>query len=726
MTSHAKFESASGREFTLRNFSLLLAVVLVAWRWPIFFGGESFIYRDFGYFGYPLAFHHRASFWDGVIPLWNPLNHCGIPFLAQWNTMVLYPGSFLYLLLPLEFSLSFFCLIHLWLAGVGMFLLAHSFYQNGFAAAFAGLAFAINGLSLNFLLWPNNVAALAWMPFVIWLGLRIRCRVDFLAATAAASLQMLTGAPEVILLTWAIFLALAAVRCATLRNVGPLKQFALLCLVVAAVCAAQLLPFLDLVQISQRHRDFGGSLWSMPLWGWASFAVPQIFTYILSSGVRFQYDQLWTSSYYPAIAVTLLALSRLVSLRRNDGRDIALGGIAILAVILSMGPAAHAYSFFKAVIPGFGLMRFPIKFVIATLFALPLLAAAALARTASPTRTRSVTFTLVAVGAAGMVAYARFYPKYEPPFDNWPLTFHSAVVALLFAALALALWGKPNRWAHWALLALIPVEIFLQIPNPSPTIPRAALMPSPSADTGRAMLSREVWEKLYLETLPDTHANFLHNRAALNANLNLLAHAPKIDGFFSLNTSHAEALRNQLYARGQENLATPMDLMGVSRLAIPSSDGRFNWITRTNPLPLVTAGQSPRTLPEADLLPALFWLQFKPRQMALFPSKFSGYSSNAVPATVNDIGYGAHCVEFEVEAASPTLAVISSSFHPNWRAHVNGQPRELLRANFAFMAVPVPQGNSKVILEYEDRAFQFGLFISAAAILGLVGLALKQ
>ena len=55
----------------------------------------------------------RESFWRGEMPLWNPYNNCGLPFLAQWNTLALYPGSLFYLLLPLSWALGVFCLLHL-------------------------------------------------------------------------------------------------------------------------------------------------------------------------------------------------------------------------------------------------------------------------------------------------------------------------------------------------------------------------------------------------------------------------------------------------------------------------------------------------------------------------------------------------------------------------------------------------------------------------------------
>ena len=62
-------------------------------------GTHSFFFRDYGVLGYPFIHHARESFWRGELPLWNPLSNCGVPFLAQWNTMPLYPPALIYLLL---------------------------------------------------------------------------------------------------------------------------------------------------------------------------------------------------------------------------------------------------------------------------------------------------------------------------------------------------------------------------------------------------------------------------------------------------------------------------------------------------------------------------------------------------------------------------------------------------------------------------------------------------
>ena len=219
---HGRSGFATGRDrpaeawFTPGRFALLLLALIFAAYPDVMLGSHTFFHRDYGCFGYPLAHFHRESFWRGEVPLWNPLNNCGLPFHAQWNTMTLYPLSVIYVLFPLPWSLGFFCLGHLLLGGLGMYFLARRWTNNPFAACFAGLAYALNGLTVHALMWPNNIAALGWMPFVVLLAERAwreGGRAVLLAAVVGA-VQMLAGAPEVILFTW---LVVGAVWLAGLR-----------------------------------------------------------------------------------------------------------------------------------------------------------------------------------------------------------------------------------------------------------------------------------------------------------------------------------------------------------------------------------------------------------------------------------------------------------------------------------------------------------------------------
>lgn len=190
--------------FTPGRFALILAGLIVVCFPGVVFGWETFFFRDFNGFAYPLAYYTGQRLGHGELPLWNPLNCCGLPFLAEWNTMVLYPGLWLCLLFPLSWSLGMFCLGHLFFAGLGMYFLARRWTGNGLAASVAGLVFAFNGLTWSLLMGPSNVAAIAWMPWVV-VGVEGAWREGgrrVVWAGLAGAMQMLTGVPETILLTW--------------------------------------------------------------------------------------------------------------------------------------------------------------------------------------------------------------------------------------------------------------------------------------------------------------------------------------------------------------------------------------------------------------------------------------------------------------------------------------------------------------------------------------------
>jgi hypothetical protein len=159
-------------ELTAARLALLLGALLLVSYPDILACTHAFFYRDTGQFGFPVAWYLRDCFWRGEVPLWNPYNNCGIPFLAQWNTLAVYPLSLFYELAPMPWGMNFFILGHVFLAAIGMYFLALRWFGNRFAASFAGLMFAWNGLALNCWMWPCHIAALGWMPWVVLLAER--------------------------------------------------------------------------------------------------------------------------------------------------------------------------------------------------------------------------------------------------------------------------------------------------------------------------------------------------------------------------------------------------------------------------------------------------------------------------------------------------------------------------------------------------------------------------
>ena len=77
-------------------------------------------------------------------------------------------------------------------------------------------------------------------------------------------------------------------------------------------------------------------------------------------------------------------------------------------------------------------------------------------------------------------------------------------------------------------------------------------------------------------------------------------------------------------------------------------------------------------------------------------------------------------VRLGVEARRPCWLVLADTFFPGWTVTVDGEPREIARANLAFRAVAVGPGDQVVEFRYEPLSFRGGALLSALAALALL------
>ena len=716
---------------TTRRFAVLLGLLTVASYPQVFLGLQTFVYRDFGLFTYPVAYYFRESFWRGEIPLWNPLNNCGVPFLAQWNTQVLYPPALFYLLLPLSWSLGVFCLLHLFWGGLGMFMLAQRWTQNRFAAAFAGIVFAFNGVMLNDLMWLSNLAGFCWMPWVVWLTERAwrEGGSTISPAAVAGALQMLSGGAEAVLLTWVLLGALSLMELirGEFPRRGILLRTCVIALLIGGMSAAQLLPFFDLLDYSRRQQDISAGMWPMPITGWANFFVP-LFHCHSSQGVFMQDSQFWTNSYYVGAATVVFALSAPWRAKRR-GRVWLLMTLVLFCFTLTLGEATPVYGWFIRHVSALGLIRYPIKFVILPVFALPLLAACFLSEKSNDDRGKISGRAWIWIWAAAFVlilALTAWHMLTAPPDDERKIVLINGLMrAVFFTAIILAwfLAGntpglKPRRVWQVLFLMLVWLDLFRQIPLPhtagnavyQPGLPRHGT--APQWGVARAQIPSPVRNKFQHRFLRDPATDYFGRRFALAHDCNLLDDIPKCDGFYSLYLSDYAVLFYNFYNDGQP--AEPLqDFLGVSQVLVLETN-RFDWLLRATFLPLLTAGQQPRFADDLTTLHMLTNADFHPRQEVYLPLEAKSFVtvSNVAAVKLSAVQYSAQRIEASVETAAPAMVVVAQTYYHLWRAYVDGQPTRLWRANYAFQALAIPAGSHQVKLVYEDRRFRLGMMIS--------------
>lgn len=723
---------------------MFVAGIIVLRFMPVLMGRETFFYRDYGLFTYPIAHYYRDCFWRGEFPQWNPLNNFGVPLLGQWNTALLYPPSLFYLLLPLTWALAVFNLAHLVLAAMGMYFLARRWTGSQLAAAVAGMAFAFNGLSLHMLMWISNLAAWAWMPWVVLAAERAwrEGGRSLTWAALAGGIQMLSGAPELIILTWAFagLLWLAQFWRRDIPRKQMFNRMLVICVLTGGLAAAQLLPFMELLAHSQRDPGFQDSKWAMPGWGWANFFVPLFHCTPSIIGIYSQDDQQWTSSYYLGIGVVALALLASNQLRRNQTWFLAAAVVA--GVVLAMGDHGYIYAWIKHALPFLNVMRYPIKIVVLTALALPLLAAFALKENSGAPENGRIAgrqFLGVGIFIGALVAAILFYASLFPfPQETWSVTRNSGLSRLVFLALILgAAWlmnrGKEARTIGLAgavLILLIAMDALTHAPNQNPTIPVEAYRPLAAEQTvfahpgeSRALVHPVLQSFLIHGATADPLVYYLGMRRALFLNCNLIDGIPTGSGFFSLELRSASPVVRML---GSDVNAFPAPLADfVAGSQISSPDSSFTWSARTNFLPMITAGQSPIFASREETMRGLLSPEFNPRANVYLPleARAAVTVTNNTIAQITASKFFAQRAEFLVDAKAPSLVVVAQAFYQPWHAYVDGARVKLWEANGAFQALEVPAGSHQVKLVYQDAAFRYGLIISLASLLAVAALA---
>jgi len=344
-------EWGSGHRLAL---TLLAAIAIPLFALPLLHG-EVFTLRDhFDYFQ-PLRWFTATELQAGRLPLWNPYNASGEPWLANPQTGVFYPPAWLFLILPFAAAYMLYLLVHLVVLGWGAYVYFARTASKG-AALVGAAAWMLSGPVLSLLDVSNNLATLAWIPLALW------CAAEgaWKRGGATLALAFLAGEPFFASVGAALYAgqAFASARVASglpvLRDrVKPIVQAGLVAIGLSAI---QLFPFLEMLRRSDRAAGLDASLilmHSMSWSDWLRFVVP----------VERGSTQQFIPQVYAGIVVCVLAMA---GIRRRTWPWLL---VLLCSVAASFGPAVLAQM-------PLTLFRYPARMVPLAAFAVAALAVA--------------------------------------------------------------------------------------------------------------------------------------------------------------------------------------------------------------------------------------------------------------------------------------------------------------------------------------------------------------
>jgi succinate dehydrogenase hydrophobic anchor subunit len=736
---------------------MVLIFVVAAFQLPLIMAPSGTIldFPDFTKYFVPIHEFCRQNLEAFRWPLWNPYIYAGLPFAANPQTMVFYPPSWLYLLMPVLDAHRWLIIAHALLAAVTMRLYLRRIGLSNAAVLAGALPFALGGYystnaSVGHL---TMIFAMAWLPLALYFfeGWRMQGRRrDLVRCGLAMALQFLAGEPQSSYYTGLLLVAygISSVRLDSRaspgsrrllsagRNLGALAAVGGFAGLAGAV---QLLPTLEMVRESDRvlnTYEFSTAM-SMPF----ESLLVGFFLPWYSSGLALWFD---SSGAHPlninrefALYTGLVPLILASLALRSQAFPARLARVVVLiAVVLMLGRHTPLYELAWQTIPGLAFFRIPARANLLFLWAISVMSAFGMQRIedgpAPSRRWRFAVLGLIGVAMTSLGVRAilglwrlesdgrlRILPLSDPLFVG-PL------LALSIALAAVLLWPRlPSRQLMKMMLILVAVDLF-QARQPMPLRPSSPEMEASARRFQRLRdVQRDASEPFRVDLAP-VHADALAGMAYRVENVN--GYWPvSLRRFFryvhemrgtppSLMTRHQ--LFDHMYSSEQP---FPLPLLNVRFASwIDPRTGAATVLENLKPPPRawiadrVEVGRDEtdtlRRLkePAFDILSTVL-LEREPSN-ALTPQ-----SESPGVATVREIE--PEEVRLSTDSKRPAYLVVSLPFYPGWRATIDGFEATLERADYFLTALSLPAGAHEVVLRYEPWSFRVGAALTALACL---------
>ena len=672
----------------------------------------------------------------GHAPLWNFYVFMGIPYQAMPMSALFFPLHWLFSLLTVPLAWSLLFPVRAVIVAIATAIFVRRMGASRPAALTSGLIFALSGWVMAFQGRPQLDSAM-WLPLMFLAVDELRSKPSYKSVALGAvafALPVLAGHPEVAFEVTLVVLLYAAYRLFPLKPapVRYLAAFGVTGVLSLMLAAVQLLPTFEWTGLIARSLDMRwGSLASSQILGFLSRDLlhhPNVDGVFIPEG----------ASYIGAFTVAVLPF--LVFWRKR------------LDVLFFAGLAFFCMEIAYGWQPGFWISNhIPVlaglpnwRLLVAADFALAVLAG--LAITALQSRCDSpelrllpaapVAWTLGGIAAGALIAL-RLVGHTVPLRWNLLLVLVSLTIAVLAATRRI-----DSRDFVRVALVVASADLITAAFGVIPFVKPADIFPS-----------APVFDFLRPKTIPMWRVCALD--AVYGAHFEVPYRLSSPAGYDFPNTRMAKVLsvfKTQGEARAlksQDVLAAPkgmVDLTGTRYFVTTDwnkSTSRFaalpNRFNQTFSFRHVQVFENPDAIPlvsflpgtaiqvignEDDQLKAITGPDFDGRRTLIVPEEIDRFWGSRVAAaapSIADVIQSNDEVKLSVAADRDGLVYFNEAYYPGWVAEVDGMKVPVIRANYAFMAVPVSQGYHTVRFEFAPASFRLGGALSGFAALLIMG-----
>ena len=760
---------------------MLLALVML-------FG--DFLFSDKMLYGSDMlnaGVYHRGMLVDhvieyGKIPQWNPHAFGGMPYVEAFHGDIFYPFSVMKFFVSLYFHLGFNLILHIFFAGVFMYLAARQFKLSKTAALFSAASYMFAHYLVSMIApgHEGKIYVTALFPLVILFLDRAFEKNPFFNFTILGmiiGIIIVSPHPQMSYFTlWAVALySLYKLILLFIKSRDFSKVLKPSLLVTYAVVLGLLLSAIQFYPGYIYTTEFSPRADTKKGWDWAtswSLHEEEVFSQIIpefaGTSSRTAETVYWGKNAFKDNAETVgvvplfLALIGMFFARRRE--RYFFGGLALFALLYGLGATTPIFKIFYWLIPKVSSLRAPSMIMFFFAFSVSLLAGMGIQKIIewknydNPELRKKLYYILFGFPAFLFVLALLFGTAGNSMLSIWSSFFYSEAsttfVGQGVSKLDLAYRNLPaiqsGAWFGFLFTSLAALFIWLYLTGRAGITIISALVLLPIVDGARfnGRFIDVVDPDNYFK--PNQVTNFFTQQEGKFRVLNLTREIPKmmlpLFGIEVVTGYHGNQLRwyddllggpqlrnltnarflnliGTKYLLLASNMALPQGFMGEKPVTDAISFGSVKVMKNENALERVFLVNQYRVISERkQIVTEVLQGGYDLGQLVYLeeepPLEISSDSMLSDSAWI--IEHQFDSVVIGVNCTANRILVLTENYYDSWHIFVDNQPAKLLRADGSFRAVAIPAGAKQVIMIFESERYATGKLITLSSLLYLL------
>jgi len=686
------------------------------------------------------------SWKTGQVPLWNPYSFSGTPLLANYQSAVFSPFNILFFILPFVDAWSILVLLQPLLAGLFMYLFIRALNRSKTASLLASISFMFCGFITVWMGYATLPLAFLFLPlalFCIEKYFQTNKRKFLLLLSISVPLSFFSGHFQISLyyLIFTIFYILY--KAFSTKKIADSLRLFFAVIFGLFMSMPQLLPSMEFYAQSFRSLVFTKS--EVIPWGYIStFLAPDFLGNPVTRNDWFGHYAEWNA--YIGVLPLMLAVYSILSKKKSQAIFLFSAAIIVLFLafptplqdifvnlhipVLSTSAASRIivlYSFLFAVLSAFGLDQLLLDI--------------------KNKKFGKITFWLLSFGFLFFVLWGVIYLKLFIPDERIIVAKNNLILPSVFfitSALVIFIASFNKKAAFisvYLLLLIVSFDMLRFAIKWTPFDPKHLVFPD--TVTTKAFSKIAGYERVF---------------GNLGGEASMFYHLPSVEGYDALYiTRYGELinfiedgklkeLKHSVVIFSKTGLYTPkaINLLNIKYIVHKLADDHAvwtfpYWAYPNNQFKLIYKDNMYEFYENTNVFPRAFLVgQYK---VLIGANKIRDlmFSSGidlrkeivleedpGIAKTEGNVGeakiitYQSNNIEVSLDAKRSALLLLADNYYPGWKASVDGRSVPILRADYAFRAIPVEKGKHTVKFSYNPWSFSLGVYLATGGVIGIL------